>query len=348
MRVLVLALASIGLIVAGTLVLGWFVARVSGAGMGIELITIDLREARACTPEGVCGTFPIDKMRGGSGYPTFALISFWAGLVVAALVLYQAGSRLLAGFASESLSKTGYGLAMLVVMTGIAAGYLFGPDTGTAELGGMRLAVERSWGAITLIAGLLVGCASMYYAALPDSGSDHGSVSAPALAPARALPEPARARVPSEQFAKLASERTSVPIPTMLKGKLQYATLVAELTRAGIDARREDGKTLLVMWSDVVGVVVRRLPPDLDGAPFVDIVSSAGSTLRMLPWTRLSGEPVEGEGELRLRALVQLVTARCPDAQLDRATRAYVDGGTEQAPQLPDVATLAAHDERLA
>lgn len=346
MRVLVLALSSVGLIVAGTLVVAWFVARVSGAGIGVDLVTIDLREARACTPDGVCGTFPIDKLRGGSGYPTFALISFWAGLGVAALVLYQAGSRLLAGFASEALSKSGYGLAMLVLLTGVAAGYLFGPDTGTAALGDMALTIERSWGPLALIAGLFVGCGSLYYSALPDSGDEPAAPAA--LPPARAVAETERARVPSERFAKLASERTSIPIPTMLKGKLQYATLAAELTRAGIDARREDGKTLLVMWSDVVGVVARRLPPELEGAPFVDIVSSAGSTLRMLPWTRLSGDPVEGEGDVRVRALVRLVTARCPDAQLDKATRAYVDGSTDHAPQLPDLATLAAHDERLA
>ncbi len=79
---------------------------------------------------------------------------------------------------------------------------------------------------------------------------------------------------------------------------------------------------------------------------FVDVVSTAGATLRILPWTRLTGDSIE-PGEGRMRAFVNLAAARCPSANVDRATRAFADSA-EPARQLPDEATLAAHDEHLA
>ncbi|TMQ10399.1 MAG: hypothetical protein E6J91_26845 [Deltaproteobacteria bacterium] len=127
------------------------------------------------------------------------------------------------------------------------------------------------------------------------------------------------------------------PAPEHLRNRLQYVALTAELTGGGIDARREDGLSRLVLWRDVVGVVVRRMPPAYDGAAFVDIVSTAGSTLRIVPWTRLSGEPLDGDGDDRPRAVVEHVLARCPD---------IIDSG--EPAQLPDLDTLRAHDDRLA
>ena len=114
-----------------------------------------------------------------------------------------------------------------------------------------------------------------------------------------------------------------------------------------MDARREDGSTQLVLWRDVVGVVARRLPPAYEGAPFVDLVSTAGATVRVLPWTRLTGEPVEGTGADRARALVARVVAHCPAIKLDPVTREFVEGSGPPG-QLPDVPTLDAHDARLA
>jgi hypothetical protein len=136
------------------------------------------------------------------------------------------------------------------------------------------------------------------------------------------------------------------PIPEHLRHRLHYVALTAELTGGGIDARREDGLSRLVLWRDVVGVVVRRLPAVYDGAAFVDIVSTSGSTLRIVPWTRLTGELIEGEGDARPRAVVEHVIARCPGAKLDPATRQFLDSG--EPAQLPDLDTLRAHDDRLA
>src|SRR5206468_8760572 len=111
----------------------------------------------------------------------------------------------------------------------------------------------------------------------------------------------------------------------------------------GVDARRYDGITKLVRWRDVVGVVARRLPeaPPYGGITFVDLVSTPGATLRIVPWTMLTGESVV-PGDERARALVQLVASRCPQIHLDPATRTFL-GSRGPAAQLPDVRTLAAH-----
>jgi hypothetical protein len=85
-----------------------------------------------------------------------------------------------------------------------------------------------------------------------------------------------------------------------------------------------------------------------DGETFVDLVSSSpGSTLRIMAWTRLTGDVPAGEGVDLARAIVRLVASRCPAAQLDRATRRFLDG-QGQAAQLPDIAALDGHDELLA
>jgi hypothetical protein len=140
-----------------------------------------------------------------------------------------------------------------------------------------------------------------------------------------------------------------VVIPDGLANKLAYTTMTANISHVGIDAKREDGFTRVVMWPDVVGIVARRLPADAPfaGATFIDLVSTAGATLRILPWTQLTGDAVAGDGAERARAFCQLVAARCRGAKLDPATRTFI-GSHGQAAQLPDEETLAAHDKRLA
>lgn len=138
-------------------------------------------------------------------------------------------------------------------------------------------------------------------------------------------------------------------IPDGLANKLRYTTLNANISHVGITANREDGFSRVVMWPDVVGIVARRLPADApyDGATFIDLVSTAGATLRILPWTVLTGDAVTGDGAERARSFCQLVAARCRGAKLDSATRTFI-GSHGQAAQLPDEDTLAAHDKRLA
>jgi hypothetical protein len=136
------------------------------------------------------------------------------------------------------------------------------------------------------------------------------------------------------------------PVPAHLRNRLEYVAITAELTAGGIDARREDGSSRLVLWRDVVGVVARRMPPAYDNATFIDIVSTTGSTLRIVPWTRLTGEPIAAELDQRPRGVVERVVAMCPGAKVDPATRLFLNTG--EAVQLPDLQTLHAHDERLA
>ncbi len=134
-----------------------------------------------------------------------------------------------------------------------------------------------------------------------------------------------------------------------LRGILKYAVKSASVNSAGITAQQEDGASRFVEWDAIVGIIARRLPQGApyDGVTFVDIVSTAGATLRLLPWTDVTGAPVHGEGEHRARAFVQLVAARCLDAKLDSWTKVFGDGAGRAA-QLPNAKTLDAHDARLA
>jgi hypothetical protein len=170
-----------------------------------------------------------------------------------------------------------------------------------------------------------------------DLGAEPSLEEPPARRPTRA----------STQVGKVAAAITR----EQLRKKLLYATAIANVTDKGIEAKREDGLAKRVRWHEVVGVVARRLPaqPPYDGITFVDVVSTAGATLRILPWTRLSGEAIDGEddGEDRARSFVQLVVVHCPDVHLDPATRTFL-GSHGHAAQLPDAETLAAHDARLA
>ena len=173
----------------------------------------------------------------------------------------------------------------------------------------------------------------------------------PATGQSAPIPRPATgqiARPPTGPVVPVPRTKTGpiIGAPPHLRQKLSYLASTAEITAGGIDARREDGLARLVLWRDVVGVVARRLPPVYDGHVFVDIVSSAGSTLRVVPWTRLTGEPITGEAIERPRVLIEHISAKCPTARIDPATRHFLETGT--AAQLPDLDTLRAHDERLA
>jgi hypothetical protein len=153
--------------------------------------------------------------------------------------------------------------------------------------------------------------------------------------------QPNEAKVPAKV------EDNTIPLP--LRGKLRYAVVNATLTSAGIQALREDGTKQLVEWETIVGIIARRLPTEApyNGSTFVDLVSVAGATLRILPWTAIAGAPVYGEDAERARVFVQLVAAHCLDAKLDRWTKVFADGASNAA-QLANSTLLAEHDDRLA
>lgn len=137
-------------------------------------------------------------------------------------------------------------------------------------------------------------------------------------------------------------------LPDYIRGKIKFAVLTAELASAGIKARREDGLEKLVKWDEVVGIVARRLPADkpFEGATVVDLLSSAGATLRIVPWTKLDGHPFEAKAVERARSFVNVVAAMALDAKLDAATKTFANGDGDAA-QLPNVAALATYDSKV-
>jgi hypothetical protein len=374
MRVLLCAAAAIALILAGTLAMDWFrmtfVADNPLADLG--KISIDLRSMHICHAGHGCASTSISPLPGM--FPMLATVTMWSSLGLAALVGFQAGARVLTGAANDAFTKPGYVLAMMAIAVSVATAYMFGPDAEVpvADLAErIGLVLPRTWAPFTLISGLVAGFAALYVAVSRDS-SDLGASYKPMLigpAPAArtrtaSIPLPVAAKLPAPTVsgaipAAVASSPLTDPTPAIghaksgplprppahLRNCLHYVALTAELTAGGIDARREDGSSRLVLWRDVVGVVARRMPPAYDSTTFIDIVSTAGSTLRIVPWTRLTGEPIAAQADARPRGVVERVVAMCPRAKIDPATRQFLEAGP--AAQLADLEMLRAHDERL-
>ena len=360
-KLVLLAAAALGLILPSAFAVQWFKIRIGGPNT--TSLTIDLRSMTACAPGG-CLSASLRTMQGF--YPTAATATFWASLAVSLVVALQAMSRIFRGFAPGGLSRLGYVMGVICIFTALGTGFLFAPDTGTGSIGDVAVSVTRTWAPVMMLGGVVLALIALQLAVAEDSLKDSvdmtslpQAVARVSQAPAPVAPPPKyepRKRAPSS----IPLDRSSAPDVALdagpatitdhaLHGKLSYVAATVESSRAGLDARREDGVAKLVMWTDVVGVVARRLPaePPYDGETFVDIVSSAGSTLRIVPWTRWSGDALDGDGEDRARAIVHLVASRCPGAALDAATRAFF-GGHGHAAQLSDLVTLAQHDERLA
>lgn len=367
-RVLALFVAYLVLVAVALFVMNWFVA-----SMPFGTMSLDLRSAHVCPDSGQCDSFSLSEMRGTGSYAPLGGLTFFGTLLFTLLVGYQAITRITSGFASETLSKLGYAGGMILFGTAFAAAFVFGPQASSLEREMMQFEVSRTAAPFLLLIALLLGIIVLYYAVTQRNAEGLGEykpltdvpvsnrTSQPIATPKRPtlsselpIPKPKRITLSSEPGGKtkssppasaLQSDTGSV-LPEHLRKRLKFVVLSAELTRAGIDARREDGSSKLVMWRDVVGIVARRMPPDHDALTFLDIVSVAGSTLRVLPWTRVTGEAVGGEGDAFTRALLEAMLAHCPEASLDPATKRFQSG--EPAGQLKDATKLAAHDEKLA
>ena len=351
-RVLVFASAYLVLVVLSAFVLDWFELSAGGGRLAVGL-----RNATACEG-GPCTTVGLGSIPGIGLYANGAWMTFWGTLLLTLLVGFQTVTRVLSGVANPRLSRIGVFGGLSMAATAAATAFLFAPEPG--PMGDMLgVSFERTFAPWLMILAHVAGILAMYYAGLETTEDDVGAYRPVVLAkpavdragpaatssagtPAASSPGPA-----IEPAGRGRGATTLPPIPTHLEKRLKLVVLTAELTRAGIDARREDGRSLLVMWRDVVGVVARRLPPELGDETFVDVVSTAGATLRVLAWTRLSGEPLLGAGDDRARALVTYVAASCPEARIDPATRSFVEHD-EPAAQLASVEELAAHDSRLA
>ncbi|HEY4182995.1 MAG TPA: hypothetical protein VGM90_39505 [Kofleriaceae bacterium] len=336
-RVLALAVAYVGLLVASTIVLPWFHVGMGGLGS----LDIGLRSATVCS-SGQCVDFVLPS-RGLSLYVLSSRVAFWGSMAYSLVVLYQIYWRVSQDYASPGLTRKAVpaGIALLVV--GLAAGYLFAPELGGANvaLGEANYSIEvsRSMAPLLYVLAHIAGIMAMM------SASKETVAEAPLATPGpygrTPIAEPVVQKEPTPVPASKSDPQTQHP----LRGKLNYVVAMGEVTRAGVDAHREDGSSQLVLWRDVVGFVVRRTPDDLDGVAFADIVSAAGATLRIVPWSRLTGDAT-GQGDERLRALATIAQTNREGLAIDGATKKFLGG--EPAAQLRDAALLATHDERLA
>jgi hypothetical protein len=303
----------------------------------------------------------------------FATASLIAASVTAVGIVIQSGSRLTGAQPNGIVQRLAVFAAVVALFAGLLAGFAFGPEPGAHM---MSVTVTRTWAPVLFALGNVMALLALLIAA-SDPPLDT------AVVPASPLPRaPASPTKPSRQPDSIPLDAPSVRMPDSVPfeapppvrpppsdsipvparrapseislddapalrdlGVLAYATTTARLSTTGIEALLVTGEPRTVAWTAVVGVVVRRAPPDHGGAMFVDVVSTAGATLRIVPATQLTGEAiVEADRE---RAVVRFALAHNPDAKLDRATRAFLDREAD-ALQLPDGATLAAHDARLA
>jgi hypothetical protein len=350
-RVLLLFTVFLGLIVASLFIQDWFIASTPAGTM-----SIDLRHAQMCATDGGCMSFSLGELRAGF-YGTLGFSTFYGSIIFALLVSYQAITRIASGFANSSLSKIGYFAGLGLCGSAGAAAYLFNPQVTGVQAEMMSMSVDRTLAPLVFFLAMFVGIAVLYYA-MNQASDDVGEYKPLApIAPPTATALPARPKTPTAPpvvaqkhpsqppASAFGSGPTSV-LPEHLRKKMKYVAVTAEITRAGVEARREDGSSKLVMWRDVVGLVARRMPAENDGITFLDVVSTAGSTLRVLPWTRVTGESCDGEGDAWMRALLGKLVGYCGSAALDPATRRFKNG--ELAAQLPDTAKLSAHDAKLA
>lgn len=337
--------AHLALVVVGLFVLDWFVAATP-----FGTASFDLRSAHVCPEGGPCVSFSLGEIRGTGFYGSVAGLTFWGTLLFTILVAYQAIKRITTGFANDSLSKLGYAGGMILFGNAFAAAFLLGPEAMSTptDTDALAMTVTRTTAPFLLLIGLVLGIAVLYYA-VQQMADGQGEYKPIGNLPVRAPTAPPVAKhdssPPAAALAAPVKKHSSSPPASALK-KFKFVALSAEITRAGIDARREDGSSKLVMWRDVVGLVARRMPPAHDGITFLDVVSTAGSTLRILPWSRVTGEAIDGDGDAWARGVLNAMLAKCPGASLDPATKRFQAG--EPAAQLPDLAKLAAHDDKLA
>jgi len=209
LRVLVLALASIAMLVLSALVLDWF-------RMSLPNVAIDLREARFCDADGTCQSFHT-----GGSYGFFAAVSLWSSLIFAGLVAYLGGTRALGGTLNERFVRIGYLVGVAVFLAAFATGYLFNPELSIKIAGIIEISFERSLAPSLMLLGALFGIAALYYGLNPGSSAEGTYV--PVVVEQR-KPDPdsgLRLRVSAEGVAK---SRTTTPDRSRITGQVEPIT----------------------------------------------------------------------------------------------------------------------------
>ncbi|HUS33260.1 MAG TPA: hypothetical protein VMZ53_32380, partial [Kofleriaceae bacterium] len=155
-KLLLCAIAAAATLVTALFVSAWFHMDVMGSEM-----EIDLRSASMCGANGVCVAVPLSKFRGF--YSIMGNAAFFAAIPVLILVVVQCASRLVTGAASSAVTKAGYGLGMVALITGFGAGYLFAPQSaGIDDIA--VITVTRTWAPLIFVVGNLLALFAMYLA----------------------------------------------------------------------------------------------------------------------------------------------------------------------------------------
>lgn len=341
---------------------------------------IGLNSMTACAANSGCTSAPMDMLSGW--YPSLATYTFWCSVIASALLALQGASRLVTGSANEVLTRIS---VLVVILAIIGAGlivFMLPPETHETTVASVTN--HRTWAPALMFAGYLIAFYALHLVSeeevyedekpareayisqpiIPIKESRVGIQSDP-IVPLKISrvpqiirmttapePEPEPISLELEPATPIPPAPALAVCPEALETKLRYAAQSVTFTTDGMVGHREDGSIKQIAWADVVGAVARRLPadPPYDSTTFVDLVSLAGATLRILPWTAVGGEltlPPNADGAERARAFVQLIAARCPSARLDSATRTFL-GGRGSAAQLASLEMLATHDDRLA
>jgi hypothetical protein len=347
---------------------------------GIAHLDIGLRSMSVC--QGGSHGFCIDMdVNFGGAYPTMAIVTFWASLTLAVVVLFQTARRVATDQAGEGMTRLGCGIAVICFVTAGLAGYLFAPEANANLLG--TTTIHRTWSPALAMLGYGLAIQALRHAIAEHGLSDplpsaiaRSTPAVPREVRRMTPPEPARRAavdsIPVSAEAEIAHDDPFAPPPAQSYAVaadvpdplsrafelisaapptaegLRYATVRVHIGDAGLDGELDDGTSHRVAWAALVGMIARRLPAGApyDGQTIVDVVSTAGATLRITPATAIDGEVFAGVGADRARAFLQVVAERCPTAKLDGATRAFVAGG--DALQFPDADVLAQHDARVA
>lgn len=257
----------------------------------------------------------------GESNGMFGDTALYSALAFALVVAIETGSIAVGYVVPMNRIRWGYGVGATALGSGLLIAYLMPPEID-------HQLAPRTWAPLIMVVGVIMGIV-VGFRASGGGRDDFAGEYKPVVIP----------RKPGE---KIATPPGMKPL-AHLRGKLSFAAMTAQLSKAGIEARLEDGEERLVMWRDVIGIVARRMPDAYDAVPFLDLVSTAGATIRLLPWTRFTGEAIDGAP----RACAKQLIAWCQRSTLDPATKQFVDGTGEPA-QLPDLTTLAAHDDKLA
>ncbi len=168
-RLVLLLLASLGMVTASLFLVAWFTARMPNGQIssfaGVSEFSIGLRSLSTCDQQpGMYCEIPLEVAASYAGLRTYltpATLTFWTSLVLAALVVLQVGARLVIDCAPKRLNIVAYIAGILTMTCAFATAYVFGPAFGPFD-------IEPTIAPAVLVMGCVLGIITVYYAARPS------------------------------------------------------------------------------------------------------------------------------------------------------------------------------------